>query len=123
MARLVMGREEIAPDHIEIAIVYVTVIFSDESFTVRFVPCRNFVPSHSGLFVMGRVKIVIKKEWAQKCGVLNKGGAFMHIVGRAVFGTLGQDARFVDAVAAAHAAQGRRGLRDLQHGEIGRAHV
>jgi hypothetical protein len=52
MSRLVMSGEEITPDHIEIAIVNMTVIFSDQPFAIRFVPRRNFVPSHGWFFMM-----------------------------------------------------------------------
>ena len=81
-----MSGEEITPDHIEIAIVNMTVIFSDQSFTVHFVPRRNFVPSHGWLFMMGRVKIVIEKEGAEECGVLNNRRPLVNIFSRAMFG-------------------------------------
>jgi len=55
MTWLVMRCEEIAPDHIEIAIVNMTLIFDDQTITVYPIPRRNIIPRHGGFSMMGGV--------------------------------------------------------------------
>ena len=75
-----MRSEEITADHIEIAIVNMAMIFRDQPITVHPIPCRNIIPSKRWLGVVGRVKVVVKKERSQEGCIFDNRRAFMNIV-------------------------------------------